>query len=147
LTALSESSEPRCHVGFSVFGTGLNLDHISRSLGLSPSESHLAGDPDRSGRPYLRDRWGLKSPLTPTETLDAHLNWLRQRLQPHSEYLRSLAGKAELRVYVGFTFRCEENGFSVSPENLKFFTDLNIPMEVTILCGPDVSTGATDDPG
>ena len=149
MTTVPESSEPRCYVAFSVFGTGLDLDYISRSLGLSPSESHVAGDADRSGRPYPRDRWGLNSPLTPTETLDAHLNWLRQRLQPHSEYLRSLVGKAELRVYIGFTFRCEQNGFSISPENLKFFTELNLPIEVTILCGPEIPlpTNATTATG
>jgi hypothetical protein len=131
-----ETAEPRCHVGFSIFGTGLNLEGISHALGIPPSRSYVAGDLDLSARPYLRDRWGLHSPLPKTEPVDNHLNWLRQALQPHYEYLRSLADKAELRVYIGFTFRCEQNGFSVSPENLRFFTELNVSLEVTILCGP-----------
>ncbi len=143
---LSESPMARCHVAFSIFGASLDSRAISEVLKLQPFHAHSAGDRYLQGA-YPTDAWSIKSLLEKTEPLDAHLRWLREKLEPHSEYLRSLAGKAELRVYIGFTFRCEQNGFSVSPENLRFFTELNIAMEVTILCGPDASTGGSYDPG
>ena len=137
LNTPSESPKARCHVAFSIFGAALDFRAISETLKLQPSRTHSAGARYVLGT-YPTDGWGIECPLEKTEPLDAHLNWLSEKLEPHYEFLRSLARKAELRVYIGFTFRCEQNGFTISPENLKFFTELNLPIEVTILCGPEI---------
>lgn len=132
---LGDGSKPECHVGFSIFGISLDFEGMSKALDLQPSDTRHAGDRGALGT-YPTDVWSIESPLKKREPIDLHLNWLKEKLEPHFDFLRSFEGQAQVRVYIGFTFDCEQNGFSISPENLKFLTELNTPMEVTILCGP-----------
>lgn len=134
LKAIGEVAGQDSSVSFIVYGTRLELDGITRNLGLSPLRTHRVGDLDILGKPYLQDMWLLDSPLEESADLNAHLMWLGQQLEPHYEYIRSLKTSAELRIYCAYHSDSDQSGFSISPEALSIFTKLGIPMEVSILC-------------
>jgi hypothetical protein len=128
---MSESEKPPCQVSrvsFRIWGNDLDLKHISRVLGVQPTNA------DRSeSRDDGKDLWCLSSPLNRTEPINAHIRWLRQALEPHLAFLRSFQNEAELRIYCGLTVPNPPCKFSFSPEELKMLVDLEIPLEVTVL--------------
>jgi len=118
---------------FTIVGTGLDIDGISQSLGMSPTHSHRVGDVDTLGRPFQHDMWSLQSELPETEPPDTHLKSLRQKLQPHYDFITSLKSKAEIHIYCGYNCESEQDGFILSAESLMIFTELGIPMELHVL--------------
>lgn len=129
-------SRPRSKVAFTVQGKDLDLDKISQTLGLKPSHTHKLGDLiSKAGKRYEHDMWSLDSPLGRLEPMDKHLKWLAEHLKPHRDFIQSLRGQAEVYVYCGYTFYDFQSAFSLSPEALSIFTDLGIPMEVSLLIG------------
>jgi hypothetical protein len=67
--------------------------------------------------------------------MDRHLKWLAERLVLHRAFIELLKNEAEVYIYCGYTFHDFESGFSVSPEALSIFTDLGVPMELSLLVG------------
>ena len=130
-------SRPRSKVAFTVQGKDLDLDKISQTLGLKASHTHKLGDliSKASNRQYEHDMWSLDSPLGRLEPMDKHLKWWAEHLKPHHDFIQSLKGQAEVYVYCGYTFHDFESGFSFSPEALAIFTDLGIPLEMSLLIG------------
>jgi hypothetical protein len=124
-------------VAFTISGVGLNIEDISRVLGLAPTHVHRVGEPNMIGKPFPHDMWMLNSELSGTEPLDAHLMWLIKKLRPHYDFIKSLKSNAELSVYCGLNCKNDQCGFSLRPEALAIFTELGIPMEVTILIGSE----------
>lgn len=133
----AKSMRARSIAMFTIEGQGLDLEGISRSLGLAPSSTHRKGEPifQAGKRKYLHDQWSLEVPLDKLEPLDAHLKWLNQQLEPHREFIKSLKADAEVYIYCGYTFHNYESAFTLSPESLTIFTELSIPMEVNLLIG------------
>ena len=109
---------------------------IERKTGLSPSESHVSGEPihPRSKRKWSGDLWCLESPLDEEEKLTSHLVWLLGKLSPHSGYLRSLM-EAGIRmdIFCGYRSNSDTAGFSVEPSALRLFHELPVPMEVSVI--------------
>jgi hypothetical protein len=130
-------SRPRSKVAFTVQGKDLDLDGISQTVGLIASHVHRLGDlvSKAGNKRYEHDMWSLDSPLGRLEPMDNHLRWLAEHLKPHHDFIRSLKEQAEVYVYCGYTFHDFESGFSLSPEALLIFTELGIPMEVSLLVG------------
>ncbi len=132
----NKESNPRSKVAFTIQGKDLELEKISRSLGLEASHTHKLGDLiSKAGRRYEHDMWSLDSPLDRLDTMDNHLKWLAKQLKPHHAFIASLKNHAEVYVYCGYTFHDFESGFSFSPEALAIFTDLGIPLEMSLLIG------------
>lgn len=125
-----------------IFGIGLDLDSISRMLGLRPSHRHKAGDPDRLGDPYSADLWSLNSPLSRNDDLAKHLLWLRNTLEPHYAFLRSLKKNHQIRSFCGIVADDVTCRFRLSSDALRLFTELDMSFEASlILLGypPDLS--------
>jgi hypothetical protein len=77
--------------------------------------------------------WSLESPLNVSEPLEAHLKWLQTALSPHHQFLLSLRDKAKVDIYCSFTVYRDQNGLTFAAEILKLFTELNIPLSISIL--------------
>jgi len=75
------------------FGNNLDFELISKSLDARPSDQHKAGERGLSRKPFSKDLWSLDSPLPGHESLEAHLGWLRRKLEPHYSFLQTLKQK------------------------------------------------------
>ena len=128
-----DNSTEKAPIAFTIAGVGLDIDGISEALGTNPTHSHRVGEPDMLGNPYQHDMWLLNSDLNEAEPLDAHLKWLQQKLRPHFDFIRSLKANSEIYVYCGYNCDGDQCGFSLTPEALALFTELGIPMEMTVL--------------
>jgi hypothetical protein len=126
--------DPRCHVGFSIAGPSLDFDKISTTLTQRSVQTGRAGSVNVLSEVLTEDIWKMTSPLEPLKALDEHLRWLRQQLEKHVDYLRDLSRTARLRVHIGFTFSQEQNGFTISPEFVRFFASFNASIDVFIIC-------------
>jgi hypothetical protein len=71
----NEASKPRSKVSFTILGKDLELEKISRSLGLEASHTHKLGDliSEAHKRRYEHDMWSLDSPLGSLEPPDGVL--------------------------------------------------------------------------
>ena len=127
-----EKSNESAPVAFTIVGNDLDVEGISRALGLNPTHSHRAGDVGMLAKTYPHDMWQLDSPLTAAEP-EEHLKWLRSKLHPNYDYIRSLKGRADIYIYCGYSCEGEQGGFSLTPEALSLFTELGIVMEVHVL--------------
>ncbi len=101
--------------GIRIIGQKLELEDISRELGLVPSHVHRAGELDKFGEPYTQDMWLLESPLGKRSELDSHLKWLVQQLEPGFGYLKTIKSQSKIDVFCGYT-GIDDGGLSLSPE-------------------------------
>jgi hypothetical protein len=125
----------RFHASFSIYSSRLDFEALKNGIGIVPTHSHNAGDLDFMKKPYEHDKWLLKSPLSPEETLNEHLKWLADQLKPYYDYLRLLKQQPDVYIYIycGYTTETEQSSFSLSAEALSIFVDLNIGMELHVL--------------
>jgi hypothetical protein len=124
---------PRCHVSFSIIGSSLDFDEISATLNQESAQTGRAGSKSALGA-LTEDVWSIISPIGPLKPLTDHFRWLRSQIEPHIEYLGTLSGTARMRVYIGFTFSQEQNGFAISPEFVRLFASFNATIEMYIIC-------------
>ena len=131
-----------------IFGEHLDLDFITRSLGVQPSNAHRVGEPDLIGQPFTHDLWAFDAPVDRVETLEKHLSSLSQMLKPRYEFLRSLKGQAQVRSFCGIISDSHECSFRLSSEALGIFTRLDIDMELSLifLCLDTEETSVTITP-
>jgi len=127
---------PRCHVGFSIIGTSLDLDAISVALNTRSAATVRTGDKRALG-PALQDTWTLSSPIESMKPLEEHLHWLRQQLEPHVNYLRGLSRVAKIRVHVGLTLSRDQNGFAITTESIHLFSSIGAFIQLYIICDFD----------
>jgi len=124
-----ETYQTECEVTFQISGAGLDLEGVSRTLGLKPSEAHRSVDRASLGQADWGDLWSFALPLPPNVELEAQLEWVGTRLLPHSDFLRSLKGTHELLIRCNFRTESETGGLSAAPASLRICTDLDIPLE------------------
>src|SRR5258706_15648258 len=79
----------------------LDFTEIEKKLGMAPTQSHLKGRRSRSGVVFRQSMWSLKSPLHKSETLDKHLEWLLDRLEPKADEIRSMSCAHKLDFFCG----------------------------------------------
>ena len=128
-----------------ILGVGLDFDLISERLRLGPSDTHRKGDHGVISRPYPSDMWLFESPLPRSEPLDTHILWLRRVLSPRYESLRSFMKEYDVSVYCGITVEGTSCSFTISPEALGVFVELDFPLDLTYIftgySGPACSEG------
>jgi Domain of unknown function (DUF4279) len=140
------SNETKFFVSLRIFGFHLDFEKFSRVLGVASSQAHRAGGLGILRRPHVSDLWVLDTPLPNTETLDAHLKWLRRTLAPHYGFIMALKETAQVRSYCGFTAD-DRGSFRVSGEGLRFFSELDIDMELSLVfLGPPDSGVVSHEP-
>jgi hypothetical protein len=128
---------------FRVFGIGLDLDAVTRELGFDPDHQHKRGNLDPGKKPFPHDMWSLKSPLDQTQELELHLTWLAERLLVHSSYIVPLKKRFNVDIYCWKNCFTEQANLTLSSKALRIFTELDLNLQVGLLClppEPDVET-------
>jgi len=120
-------------------GDGLDLDEISQTLGLKPTNISQKGE--RYGHAQTLcdfDAWHYLSPVRKERPLDEHVMALWDAVRPHVGYLRDLKQKFEVSVSVhvtssSFWFGREyHTNFEVDHRCMGLFTELGIPCRVFV---------------
>jgi hypothetical protein len=129
------------HFGVSLFikGDHLDLDEISRTLGLSQTNI------SRKGKRYGHaqelcdfDGWYYSPRIESTWLLDEHIMALWDAVRPHVGYLCDLKQKCEVSVSVHVTTstlwfgREYQTRFEVDHRCMGLFTELGIPCRVFV---------------
>ena len=117
-------------------GSHLDIDGISRELGLIPSHTHRIGDrvfKVASDRRYVHDMWSFNSDLPRSEPIDAHIRWLAKHLNQYSTFVNSLKENAEVYIVCSFIVRDWEFDFSISSETLDMLTELSVDLDFSII--------------
>lgn len=128
----AQESYTTAPVAFTIAGIGLDLDGISKALGLNPTHTHRVGEVGPIGKLYQHDMWQLDSPLTDVN-LDDHLKWLEGKLRPGYDFIQSLRGKADVHVYCGYNAADDRCAFRFSAEALTLLTKGGIRMDLHVL--------------
>ncbi len=135
-TTVIKNKQFAAGAAFRVFGTGLDIDRITRELGLSPDHRHRKGEADPAKRPYPHDMWSLSSPLASDSDLDVHIAWLRERLLDRRDYILSLMNDFKVDIYCWKNCFTEQSSLMLSSTALEFFTELNLDLGVSLLYLP-----------
>jgi hypothetical protein len=120
-------------------GDGLDLDEISRTLGLAPTFISRKGK--RYGHAQTLcdfDAWSYFPKIEGTRPLDEHILALWEAIHPYAEYLRGLKQKFEVSVSAQVTssslwFGKEyHTSFEVDHRCMRLFAELGIPCKVGV---------------
>jgi len=140
-----ESKQFAAGAAFRVYGTGLDLDGITRELGFSPDHQHKRGELDPGKRPYAKDMWSLGSPLGKDQELELHLTWLLDRLLARRNYVLSLENKFKVDIYCWKNCFTEQASLTLSSKVLRMFSELNLDLGVSLLClSPETDPGGSN---
>src|SRR5215469_13535838 len=117
---MEEAEEP--YFAFSatlrIYGEALDLNEITRSMGLVPTHTHKKGESRRPGAPpYLDDAWLYSAGLPEDAPLDDHLQTLWADVAPARDFLLALKAKYKVDVFCGYRSNCDHAGFEVHPRS------------------------------
>jgi hypothetical protein len=138
----SNADEPVYYFRYSatlrICGDGLDLDEISRTLGLAPTHQHRKGEqvnPRGSDASHVwpHDMWSYKVPIDSERPLEEHIMALWNGIRPHIPYLQDLQRNFELDVFCGYRSNSATAGFQVSHRCLGLFSELKIPFGVSVI--------------
>lgn len=111
-----------------ISGDGLDLEEISRTLGLTPTVARPKG----GHKVTWKDQWVYQVPIAKERLLDDHIMALWDAIRPQIPYLRELKKKHQVEIvcsYIGCYFR---GNFKVDPRCLGLFEELDIPLRISV---------------
>jgi hypothetical protein len=107
LRGFVEGAEPVEETGFEfsaslrICGSILDLEAISRRLGLQPTHLHRNGQARGNGvPPWSHDMWCYEPELPESEPLDRHITCLWSALKPNKKYLLALRKQRTLTFFL-----------------------------------------------
>jgi hypothetical protein len=141
MSNLSTQNRAALNFGVSLFikGDGLDLDEISRTLGLDPTNISRKGE--RYGHAQTLcdfDGWCFSPKIEGARPLDEHIMALWDVIRPHVGYLRDLKQKFKVSVSAhvkssSFWFGKEyHTSFEVDHRCMRLFAELGIPCGVIV---------------
>ena len=110
-----------------IVGDGLDLEEISRTLGLSPTHTHIKGERREN------DMWSYTVPIAREQPLEDHIMALWDAVRPHIPYLRDLKRKFQMNVFCGYRSNSGTAGFQVDHRCLGLFSELEVPFGVSVV--------------
>jgi len=117
-----------------IFGEIPNLEEISATLKLQPTDSHRKGEKRNSrAAAYSHDMWSYNPPVDESEPLQRHIDALWLELKPHKLYLLELKKSVNVDVFLGYRSNCDTAGIEVPHTCLEMFSELEIPFGVSII--------------
>lgn len=125
---IAEEKSKWSAASFRICGEILNLEEIEKMLDIKATSSHLKGQPSRSNVVYRESLWSLKSPLNKGESLDKHLGWLLDTLEPRVEEVRSLSRLHRLDFFCGFGSENGQGGFTLDGPMLSRLAKFGVPL-------------------
>lgn len=119
-----------------IFGDIGDLDAISETLGVAPTHSHRRGDAVgcSSWRTFEHDMWAYSAPVPEDRPLDVHLNALWRVVQPNVAYLKGLKDRLSVDIFCGYRSNCATGGFEIDHGALVIFSELGVPLGISVLC-------------
>ena len=126
-----------------IIGDDLDPDDVTRMLKCEPSEASRKAEvrPKRGRHPvYARSGiWLLKSPLEPSQSLEAHIRAILDEVHADIDTWTSLGERFEVDIDVGLFLDNDNEEFWLSPDVVQLLGDRGI--------GIDVDVYALFDPG
>jgi len=117
-----------------IFGSDLDLDEISRCMGIQPTHSHRKGDKYGPRSPgFKHDQWSYSPPIAEERPLEDHINALWEQIRPRRDYIISLKKIAKVDVFLGYRSNIDHAGVEVPHTCLEMFTSLEIPFGISIV--------------
>lgn len=117
-----------------IFGDGLDIDEITRTLGLTPTHSHRKGQRRGSHSvPWPQDMWSYQPAVDKARPLHEHITALWDAVRPHIPYLRDLKQKFHVDVFCGYRSNSGTAGFEVDHHCLGLFAELEVPFGVSVI--------------
>jgi hypothetical protein len=111
-----------------------DLDRITHSLGLTPTQALHKGDRVRPrSAPLKHDCWHYQPSVPEAEHLSVHIDTLWADISPHRDFIKSLKPDVAVDVFLGYRSNCDHAGLEVPYESLEMFTELEIPFGVSII--------------
>ena len=117
-----------------IFGDGVDIDEITKTLGLTPTHSHRKGE-QRSSRsaPWPHDLWSYQPPIDEARPLHEHITALWDAVRPHIPYLRGLKQEFHVDIFCGYRSNSGTAGFAVDHRCLGLFAELEVPFGVSVI--------------
>jgi hypothetical protein len=126
-----DTDEPAYFFRFSatlrIFGDGLDFKEISRTLGLTPTNTH------QKGARRKHDMWSYTAPVSREQPLEEHILTLWDAVRLHTPYLRDLKRKFQVDVFCGYRSNSGTAGFQVGHRCLGLFSELEVPFGVSVV--------------
>ncbi|SRR5260221_8686297 len=118
-----------------IFGDGVDMAEISRTLGLTPTHSHRKGERRTASRSehWPRDMWSYQAPIDREKPLHEHIMALWDAVRPHMSYLRDLKRKFHVDIFCGYRSNSGTAGFQVDHRCLGLFAELEVPFGVSVI--------------
>jgi hypothetical protein len=117
-----------------IAGDGLDFGEISRTLGLTPTETRRMGtSPDSHKQSRKHDLWLYTAPVARECPLDKHIMALWDAVRPQLAYLARLKKRFKVDVFCGYRSNSCTGGFNVDQRCLGLFTELDIPFGVSVI--------------
>jgi Domain of unknown function (DUF4279) len=129
------------HFSVSLFikGDGLDLDKISRTFGLTPTNLSRKGERYGHARELCDfDGWFYSPKIDGSRPIDTHLTALADAVSPQIQYLRDLKRRCEISVAIhiqtsSLWFGKEyHTSFDVGHQGMRLFAELEIPCKVFV---------------
>lgn len=121
-----------------IWGDGVDIEEITKTLGLTATHAHRKGE-QRSSRshsaPWPHDMWLYEPPIDATRPLHEHIMALWDAVRPHIPYLRDLKRKFRVDVFCGYRSNNGTAGFEVDHRCLGLFAELEVPFGVSVIIG------------
>lgn len=119
-----------------IFGEGLDLDGITRTLGLEPTHQHRKGEcPGKRRQPWAHDMWIYEVQVGESCPLEEHIMALWNLIRPHMSYLRGLKQHCQVDVFCGYRSNSTTAGIDVEHSCLGLFLDLEVPFRLSVIVG------------
>jgi Domain of unknown function (DUF4279) len=118
---------------FRVFGDTIDSEEITGALGVIPTYTHKRGEVGLLKQKHQFDAWFFKANVDRQLPLEAHLLSLWETLEKHKAYLINLKNHYELDVFCTYSSNCSTGGIRVNHHSLKICTELEVPLEISIV--------------
>ena len=131
------SEEPvfrRFRASLRISGDGLDLDEISRTLGLMPTHTHRKGELRKPhSKTWPNDAWHYEAQIDHERPLDEHIMAIWDAVRPQIPYLRNLKRDFKVDIFCGYRSNSSTAGFNVDHRCLGLFAELEIPFGVSVI--------------
>ena len=131
-----ESNYFNFSVSFRIMDVPQYHDQIEEVTGLKATHAHCKGESrDKHNRiKWDNDIWILESQLKKDSNFNKHIEWIYNQIFPHVRYFRALQKKnANIDLYCGYRSDCDNGGFTLTPESIKYIGKLNFPIGFSIV--------------
>lgn len=119
---------------FRVWSDEMSPEAIAEALGLQPSRTHHKGDAISKRVQTLRKEhlFRIESPLPRSASLQDHLAWLCDLVEPVSSQLTTISDRCKYDIFCGFSSGSGQGGFVLDPMLLSRIAGLKINLVVDL---------------